>query len=62
MQWRNSSKIIKKFADDTKLGQVIRSQADSGTLQNCEDKLTEWAQTWNMEFNIIKCQVMHVGH
>jgi hypothetical protein len=52
---------IKKFADDTKLGQVIKSPADSEKLQSCLDKMTEWAEAWGMSFNVSKCKVMHVG-
>lgn len=54
--------VIKKFADDTKLGQVIRSEADRDRLQDCLDRMTAWAETWGMAFNINKCKVMHVGH
>jgi ribonuclease P/MRP protein subunit RPP40 len=53
--------IIRKFADDTKLGQVIRSQADRDLLQQCLDKMTAWAKEWGMAFNISKCKVMHLG-
>jgi hypothetical protein len=53
--------IIRKFADDTKLGQVIRSQADRDLLQQCLDKMTAWAEEWGMAFNISKCKVMHLG-
>jgi hypothetical protein len=47
--------ILKKFADDTKLGQVIRTPADSEKLQNCLDRMTEWAAKWGMSFNVSKC-------
>ncbi len=50
-----------EFADDTKLGQVIRSPTDSEQLQNCISKMTEWAETWGMLLNVSKCKVMHVG-
>ncbi len=53
--------VIKKFADDTKLGQVIRSEADRDRLQDCLDRMTAWAETWGMAFNTNKCKVMHVG-
>lgn len=53
--------IIRKFADDTKLGQVIRSQADRDLLQQCLDKMTAWAKEWGMAFNISKCKVVHLG-
>jgi hypothetical protein len=54
--------VLKKFADDTKLGHVIKSLADSEALQGCLDQLTGWAQTWGMEFNVKKCKVMHLGN
>jgi hypothetical protein len=53
--------VIKKFADDTKLGQVIKTQADSERLQSCLDNMCEWADTWGMAFNVKKCKVMHIG-
>jgi ribonuclease P/MRP protein subunit RPP40 len=39
---------VKKFADDTKLGQVVRTDQDRIALQNCLNKLTAWADTWGM--------------
>jgi hypothetical protein len=55
------STVIKKFADDTKLGQVIKSQSDRELLQGCLDQMEEWAEKWGMAFNVSKCKVMHVG-
>jgi ribonuclease P/MRP protein subunit RPP40 len=55
------STIINKFPDNTKLGQVVRSQADSRLLQSCLNKMEEWADTWGMSFNVNKCKVMHIG-
>ena len=31
-------------------------------LQEDINKLVEWANMWQMSFNIDKCSVMHVGH
>ena len=53
--------ILAKFADDTKIGQVILSQQDQVTLQTCLNNLMHWAEKWGMEFNITKCKVLHVG-
>lgn len=53
--------IINKFADDTKLGQVILSDKDRETLQNCLNDICKWANDWGMTFNIGKCHVVHVG-
>ena len=52
---------IKKFADDTKIMQVIETGDDAAELQHSLDNLYEWARTWGMAFNEAKCQVMHVG-
>ena len=52
---------IKKFADDTKIMQVIETGDDAAELQHSLDNLYEWARTWGMAFNEAKCHVMHVG-
>jgi hypothetical protein len=53
--------ILRKFADDTKLGNTASSPEDKEKLQLALDKLCEWARTWGMQFNIKKCKVMHLG-
>ena len=53
--------IIKKFADDTKLGHTVTSQREREELQAALDKMCEWADTWGMSFNVDKCKVMHIG-
>ena len=52
---------MKKFADDTKLGNIAATVNDCERLQQCIDQLLTWAATWHMEFNIKKCKVMHIG-
>ena len=37
--------VLKKFADDTKLGQEMRTQEDEDKLQRALDGLVEWAAT-----------------
>jgi len=54
--------IIRKFADDTKLGQTVRNQEEAERLQKTLDELCSWAEKWGMEFNVKKCKVMHFGH
>ena len=54
------SKVL-KFADDLKVFRVIGSDNDQVTFQSDLDKLVKWSQTWQMNFNISKCKVMHVG-
>ena len=45
-----------KFANDTKLAQIINSNRDAEELQGTLDKLCNWAREWGMEFNVTKCQ------
>ena len=53
--------LMKKFADDTKLGHRALSATDRALLQECLDNLLIWADKWGMEFNVEKCKVMHIG-
>ena len=53
---------ISKFADDIKIFKEVRNSADCSQLQPDLDKLVLWAQKWQMEFNVDKCKVMHVGN
>ena len=53
--------FVSKFADDTKYGRVICNDEDHKKMQRDIDKLLEWAETWQMEFNSGKCKIMHFG-
>ena len=53
--------MIKKFADDTKVGQIIINTKDKEKLQDMLTELCRWAETWGMAFNTKKCKVMHIG-
>ena len=50
-----------KFADDTKLFDPAQCSRDRELLQKDLEKLVSWAEQWQMEFNVNKCKVMHVG-
>ncbi len=54
--------ILRKFADNTKLGKKVRTDRERQELQEALDKLYHWADRWGMEFNVSKCKVMHMGH
>lgn len=43
---------LSKFADDTKLFQVVKCQADGDKLQGKLASLHEWAEKWQMIFNV----------
>ena len=53
--------ILLKFADDTKLGNVIKGLSSKVQLQDCVNNLLAWANNWGMSFNAKKCKVLHVG-
>ena len=53
--------IMKKFADDTKLAQEVKTEADRTILQTCLDQLWTWSTKWGMSFNTGKCHVLHLG-
>ena len=53
--------FISKFADDTKVGRVVENDNDREKLQEDLDKLLEWSEEWQMEFNAGKCKVLHFG-
>ena len=50
-----------KFADDTKLCHRARYPNDIMKLLEDINK-PEWANTWQMSFNVDKCSVIHIGH
>ncbi len=42
---------VSKFADDTKVGKIIRTDQDATELQGDLDRLYDWARKWQIEFN-----------
>ncbi len=53
--------IIRKFADDTKIGRKMVTVKDKERPDAALDTLNAWASPWGMEFNIPKYKVMHLG-
>ena len=51
-----------KFADDTKLCHRARNPDDIMELQDNINKLVDWANKWQINFNVDKCSVMQIGH
>lgn len=45
---------INKFADDMKIGRLIRSYSGVITLQPDLDRMNEWVNKWQMQLNIKK--------
>ena len=52
---------IKKFTDDTKIYGKANNLKDWENLQNNLNILTNWANMWDMEFNVLKCKCMKLG-
>ena len=50
-----------KFADDSKLGRVVDTEDDCRSMQRDLDRIFNWSVKWQMELNLDKCVVMHLG-
>ena len=50
-----------KFADDTNAMKVIDNHHCHADLQNDIKGLEKWAKSWQMQFNVDKCKMMHFG-
>ena len=59
---QNIQSQVRLFADDTAVYLTVNSPQDANTLQADLDTLQEWEQTWDMEFNPGKCQVLHISN
>ena len=57
----NFSVNVFKFADDTKIFKQVSNVQDNIHMQADLDKLVDWADKWQMQFNVSKCKVMHIG-
>jgi hypothetical protein len=53
--------ISKLFADDAKLYTEIRTSDDIDNLQFSIDKLSAWAETWQLEISISKCSAVDIS-
>ena len=53
---------ISKFTDNNKFCHKARYPDDIIELQEDINKLKDWANKWQMKFNVDKCAVMHIGH
>ena len=54
------SSYINLFADDVKLLRKVNSQEDYKKLQDL-NKIQEWSERWEMDFNASKFHVMETG-
>ena len=49
---------LRLFTDDCLLYRVINSVKDINRIQEDLNKLSEWANTWQLKFNVSKCTVI----
>ena len=54
--------LVLKFADDTKIAQIVENAGEAERMQATIDNLAEWASKWGMAFNAAKCKVLHGGN
>jgi len=53
--------LIYMYADDTKVSRAVNCDMDRVALQGDLDQLVEWSRIWQLQFNVGKCKVMHLG-
>ena len=57
----NIASQVYLFADDTKLFQIIKSDADKKTLQDGLISLQDWSNKWQLNFHLDKCKVLRIN-
>ena len=59
----NIASTVKIYADDTKIyRKIMEPDKDIPALQLDLNKLSDWANKWQLRFNPEKCEVMRVTH
>jgi hypothetical protein len=59
----NVSISAKLFADDTKVyHELTVLESDMQTLQSDLDRITQWTNSWQLNFKPDKCEVMRISH
>ena len=49
---------VKLYADNALLYSPVSTIADCQNLQEDLDRLVQWADTWQMNFNLAKCEMI----
>jgi hypothetical protein len=50
------------YADDCKLLGLAEYNLNLSTMQEDLDRLSRWSSDWCLQFNALKCKVLHLGH
>ena len=53
--------IIKLFADDTKIYSVMDNPRSPESIQQDINKMVNWSEIWQLQFNVEKCKVLQLG-
>ena len=56
----NLGGTVSKFAEYTRIGGIVDSEEGYLELQRDLDQLGQWAEEWQMEFNLDKYEVMQL--
>ena len=52
---------VSKFADDTEIASRVNTFNDIRSMQRTLYELVAWANRWEMDFNVNKCEIIHLG-
>ena len=55
------SSMCHLFADDAKMSRNVSSAEETNELQDDLNRLMEWAEIWQLSFNLEKCKSLHIG-
>ena len=53
---------ISKLADDTKIANTVITEVQRQIIQNYLKTLEDWAEKWQIKFNLDKCHLLHIGN
>ena len=53
--------VIKFYADDKKVFEIIKSYTDVLALQNCSTEISKWINMWLIEISFDKCTYIRFG-
>jgi len=53
---------VLKFADDAKIVQEVQNVEGRNKLTEDLSRLFNWSEVWQMNCNLDKCKIMHIGN
>ncbi len=49
------------YFNNTKIGRPVKNIHDARMLQEDLNRLQDWSEKWEMQFNVNKCSIMNIG-